>query len=121
MKKLKRNNCATCTISIFGKTIYCYLTKEDFNNQMRWFGAKEYDLEENTGVFNWLLHNNGCRTYHIGVFAKDLGVLVHEIAHCSRQILKDAGIDCNSDCGNETQAYLSQFIFDEFNGFVNDL
>lgn len=121
MKKIKRNNCATCHIDIFGKTIYCYLTKEDYKKQMQWFGAKETDIEENTGVFNWLLHNNGARTYHIGVFEKDLGVLVHEIAHCTMNILKEVGIDCGSECGNEVQAYISQFIFDEFKDFVNDL
>lgn len=121
MKKHARNNKASCRIEIFGITCYCYKTKEDYQNEMKYYGARDWDKELFLGVSNYLIHENGVRTAHIGVFEKDLGVLMHELIHVTREILKEVGIDCNSDCGNETQAYMAQFMFYEFKDFINDL
>ncbi len=104
---------ATFRVPLYGGRVLVCFTRDAFQDALEKFGeAPDAHLKEYSGVLQETFEGKKThrRVWLLGWFDKDVGTLIHELAHTTFRVLRHADVGI-SQTNDEAYAYLQDALY----------
>lgn len=100
-------------VDIFPARVILVTDHKSYKRMRKKYTDKDIDLDDCDGI-----SSDFGAYYLVGVFNRDLGVLVHELGHTVLKILNRCNIPVHADGNQEAFCYLQQWLFNKLHKSV---